>query len=166
MREVIEGAKKGDPDCVLARNMYVQRVRKYVGAFLMKLDGELDALVFTAGVGENDKEFRELVTSGMDRFGVVVDSAKNRSVKEGEIQADSSISKVMVVPTQEEYSIALQSLEVTKVLQPRAVGSQMKKPTPRAAWKVAAKQEVTPANIAIGALVVAGLAVLLDRKFR
>lgn len=167
MREVIEGAKKGDADCILARNMYVQRVRKYIGAFLMKLDGQLDALVFTAGVGENDKEFRELVTSGMDQFGVVVDSAKNRSVKEGEVQADSSISKVMVVPTQEEYSIARQSLEVTKVLQPRGrAGSQSTKPTPRAAVKVAAKQDVTPTNIAIGALVVAGLAVLLDRKFR
>jgi len=167
MREVIEGAKKGDRDCALARNMYVQRVRKYIGAYLMKLDGQLDALVFTAGVGENDKEFRELVTSGMDRFGVVVDSAKNRSTKEGEIQADSSVSKVMVVPTQEEYSIARQSLEVTKILKPQSsAGSKNNKPTPSAAAKAGASQQMTPAQMAIGALVVAGLAVLLDRKFR
>merc|ERR1719454_1886528 len=71
MREVIGGAKQGDADCQLARDMYVQRVRKYLGAFLLKLDCALDALVFTAGVGENDREFRELVTSGMKNFGVV-----------------------------------------------------------------------------------------------
>jgi len=170
MREVIEGAKKGDADCALARAMYVQRVRKYVGAFLMKLDGELDALVFTAGVGENDKEFRELVTSGMSRFGVVVDGAKNRSVKEGEIQGASSISKVMVVPTQEEYSIARQSLEVTKVLQPLGGAvAKAKKPAPRTSWPglAGAKQvatPITPTHLAIGAMILAGLAFLSDRK--
>jgi len=76
MREVIGGAKQGDADCQLARDMYVQRVRKYLGAFLLKLDCSVDALVFTAGVGENDREFRELVTSGMKNFGIVVDSEK------------------------------------------------------------------------------------------
>merc|ERR1711972_1074737 len=97
---IIGNAANGNEEAALARKMYVERVRKYLGAFLMKLDGELDALVFTAGVGENDKEFRELVTKGMDNFGVIVDSQKNRSTKEGgEIQAESSITKVLVVPT-------------------------------------------------------------------
>merc|ERR1712032_696771 len=102
MRDVIEGGKKGNEDCKLARNMYVQRVRKYVGTFLMKLDGAVDAIVFTAGVGENDKEFRELVLAGMQNLGVIVDPQKNRAAKgETEISADNSITKVFVVPTQE-----------------------------------------------------------------
>lgn len=71
MREVIEGGKNGDADCLLARKMYVQRVRRYLGAFLLKLDCACDALVFTAGVGENDKEFRELVTAGMQNVGKI-----------------------------------------------------------------------------------------------
>lgn len=166
MREVIEGAKAGDADCKLARDMYVQRVRKYLGAFLMKLDGELDALVFTAGVGENDKEFRELVTKGMDNLGVSVDSQKNRSVKGvGEIQSDSSIAKVLVVPTQEEYSIARQSLEATKLLGAQAGPTASTKPTPRSA-RAPRGQTIPPAQLAAGALAVAAIAVFLDRKLR
>merc|ERR1719240_1400524 len=79
MRDVIEAGKNGDADCKLARKMYVERVRKYIGTFLMKLDGAVDAIVFTAGVGENDKEFRELALDGMQNLGVVVDSQKNRA---------------------------------------------------------------------------------------
>merc|ERR1712146_669902 len=73
MRDVIAAAKNGDEDCALARNLYVQRVRKYLGAFLVKLNGKLDALIFTAGVGENDREFRELVTADLEILGIDVD---------------------------------------------------------------------------------------------
>merc|ERR1712039_125512 len=83
------------------------------GAFLVKLNGKLDALVFTAGVGENDKEFRELVTANLDTLGIEVDSQKNRSIKGGgEIQSDRSRTHVLVVNTQEELSLACQSLEL------------------------------------------------------
>lgn len=113
MRDVINAAKSGDVDCALARNLYVQRVRKYLGAFLVKLDGKLDALVFTAGVGENDKEFRELVTANLETLGIDVDASKNRALKGGgEIQSSRSRSKVLVVNTQEELSLACQSLEL------------------------------------------------------
>jgi len=113
MREVIDGAKNGDPDCQLARSLFVQRVRKYIGAFLVKLDGHLDALVFTAGVGENDKGFRELVTANLQRFGIEVDPARNQALKgSGEIQSARSTVKVMVTQTQEELCIAEQSLQV------------------------------------------------------
>lgn len=119
MRDVITAAKSGDADCALARNLYVERVRKYLGAFLVKLGGNLDALVFTAGVGENDREFRELVTANLDRFGIDMDAEKNRSLKGGgEIQSDSSRSKVLVVNTQEELSLACQSLELCGLIQP------------------------------------------------
>merc|ERR1711920_728804 len=108
--DVNNAAKEGDKDCALARSLYVERVRKYLGAFLVKLDGKLDALVFTAGVGENDREFRELVAANLDRFGIDVDSDRNRSLKGGgEIQSDRSRPKVLVVNTQEELSLACQS---------------------------------------------------------
>jgi len=114
MREVIANAKKGDQDAQLARNVYVRRVRKYLGSFLVELDGVLDALVFTAGVGENDREFWSLATAGLERtLGIDVDPAKAKSVRGGgEIQSSSSRSKVLVVPTQEELEIATQSLNL------------------------------------------------------
>jgi len=113
MRDVITAAKEGHKDCALARSLYVERVRKYLGAFLVKLDGKLDALVFTAGVGENDREFRELVTANLHPLGIEVDAPKNRAVKGGgEIQSSRSRSKVLVVNTQEELSLACQSLEL------------------------------------------------------
>jgi acetate kinase len=119
MRDIIGAAKDGDADCALARSLYVQRVRKYLGAFLVKLNGKLDALVFTAGVGENDREFRELVTADLDSLGIDVDPQKNRDLKGGgEIQSRRSRSKVLVVNTQEELSLACQSLELCGLLAP------------------------------------------------
>lgn len=120
MREIIEQAEKGNADAALARKMYVERVRKYLGAFLVKLNGELDALVFTAGVGENDKGFRELVTEGLQSLGIQVDAAKNQALKGGgEIQSAQSRAKVLVVPTQEELCIAQQALEKVGLVKPQ-----------------------------------------------
>jgi len=79
MREVISSGDAGNHDSALARKMYVERVRKYLGAYLVKLNGQLDALVFTAGVGENDKDFRELATAGLEPLGISMDSKKSRS---------------------------------------------------------------------------------------
>merc|ERR1711862_621114 len=88
------------------------------------------------GVGENDKEFRELALAGMENLGVVVDSQKNRAAKgETEISAENSITKVFVIPTQEEYSIARQSCTATNILGPEPSPPPSSKPTPRAAWK-------------------------------
>lgn len=168
MRDVIEGGKNGDEDCKLARKMYIQRVRKYIGTFLMKLDGAVDAIVFTAGVGENDKEFRELVLSGMENLGVVVDSKKNRAAKgETEISADNSITKVFVVPTQEEYSIARQSCTATKILGDEPSAPPSSKPTPRSKWLQQSNSNSTPGlQFVFGALAVACLAVFADRRLR
>merc|ERR1712232_982006 len=83
----------------------------------------------------NDKEFRELALAGMQNLGVIVDSQKNRAAKgETEISAESSITKVFVVPTQEEYSIARQSCTATKILGPEPSAPPSNKPTPRARW--------------------------------
>jgi len=116
MREIIAAAKAGDEDAALARNLYIQRLRKYIGAFMVKLDGKVDAIVWTAGVGENDREVRELALANLDRLGIEVSTERNRSVSEGVISTDKSRTKVLVVPTKEELCIATQALEITGLM--------------------------------------------------
>jgi len=174
MREVIGAGEKGDADAVVARKMYVERVRKYMGAFLVKLGGDLDALVFTAGVGENDKGFRELVTKGLGPLGIEVDAAKNQALKGGgEIQTSGSRAKVLVVPTQEELCIAQQSLEACKLIKPPpapvAAGGKGKataKPSKVQTNNPGSAKGTPPIVLAFGALAVAAVAIFADRKMR
>jgi len=87
----------------------------------------------------------------------------------GEIQASTSISKVLVVPTQEEYSIARQSLEVTKILGAARGPAMSSKPTPRSGWNVkggAGTEATSSIQLVLGAFAIAGLAVVMDRKLR
>merc|ERR1712187_922397 len=119
------------------------------------------------GVGENDKEFRELALAGMQNLGVVVDSQKNRAAKgEAEISAANSITKVFVVPTQEEYSIARQSCTATKLLGAEPSAPPSSKPTPREAWSQKSGSSDRRLDFLFGALVVASLAIFADRKLR
>merc|ERR1719238_1606352 len=117
-------AADGNAEAKLARAVYVERVRKYIGAFLVKLNGDLDALVFTAGVGENDKGLREMACEGLGPLGIEVDPVKNQELKgDGEIQTATSRAKVMAIHTEEELSIATQSLELTGLMDPVAAVS-------------------------------------------
>merc|ERR1719454_2255712 len=101
MRDNIKAAAEGNPEAALARAVYCQRIRKYIGSFLVKLNGDLDALVFTAGVGENDKGLREMVCEGLMPLGIDIDPAKNQQIqgKLAEVQSRESRVKIMVVPT-------------------------------------------------------------------
>lgn len=90
----------------LAYDIYVHRLRKYVGAYLAVL-GRVDAIAFTAGVGENAPSVREDALAGLDGLGIVVDRARNRSGKGARvISPDDSPTTVLVVPTNEELAIA------------------------------------------------------------
>jgi len=114
MREVIAAGKAGNKDAALARSLYIERIRKYIGAFLVKLNGDVDAIIWTAGVGENDKEARELSLANLAKLGIEVDTVANRNLKgEGIISTSASRTKVMVIPTQEELCIVQQALELT-----------------------------------------------------
>lgn len=104
MREIID-AKDTNADAKLAFEMYVDRIQKFIGQYLAVLNGA-DALVFTAGVGENSVPVREAVLSGLTWFGIEVDPAKNVFGVEGEISTPSSRVKVYVIPTDEELVIA------------------------------------------------------------
>ncbi len=95
-------------DCRLALNMHSYKVKKYIGAFYAVL-GIVDAIAFTAGVGENGAEYRESVCEGLEGLGIVLDKDKNNNFKRGEINlisADDSKVKIYVIPTDEELMIA------------------------------------------------------------
>lgn len=108
--------EKNDPRADLALDVYCHRVRKYLGAYLLELGGDVDGIVFTAGIGENSAMVRERVCRGLSALGVELDAAKNASSTLGagpmEIQSSSSRIKVLVVPTDEERSIAEQTFQI------------------------------------------------------
>jgi acetate kinase len=107
LRDVLAAASSGDPRAELALDVYAHRIRGYVGAYLAHLGG-LDALVFTAGVGENSPEVRARVVQGLGHLGLELDPARNES-REREARAispDGAAVPVLVVPTNEELQIA------------------------------------------------------------
>jgi acetate kinase len=113
MRDIVERVKKGDADAVLAYQMYAYRIKQYVGNYAAAMNG-LDAIVFTAGIGENDTVTRKLVCENMDFFGIELDEEKNltRSNKLREINTEKARTKVLVIPTNEELEIAKQCFEL------------------------------------------------------
>src|SRR5690606_23347729 len=102
-----------DADAVLAYQMYAYRIKQYVGNYAAAMNG-LDAIVFTAGIGENDTVTRKLVCENMDFFGIELDEEKNltRSNKLREINTEKARTKVLVIPTNEELEIAKQCFEL------------------------------------------------------
>ncbi|NMR18945.1 acetate kinase [Cellulomonas fimi] len=110
-RELHRLIGEGDADAQLALDVYVHRLRKYVGAYLAVL-GRVDVISFTAGVGENDARVRELALAGMEGLGIAVDPARNAGPKSEPtiVSPDWTSTLVMVVPTDEELAIARQSV--------------------------------------------------------
>jgi acetate kinase len=109
LRDIEAEAEKGNKECQLALLMNAYRIKKTIGSYTAALNG-LDAIVFTAGIGENSSYMRKLVCTDMDYFGIEIDSVKNetRSKSIREINKENSLVKVLVVPTDEEYEIANQ----------------------------------------------------------
>jgi acetate kinase len=110
MRDVQKAAASGDPAAELALEVYLHRIRGYVGSYYAQL-GHLDAVVFTAGVGENNPLVRARSLGGLEELGITVDTALNEAPgsEARTISAASSRVKVLVVPTNEELEIARQS---------------------------------------------------------
>ena len=106
-RELFELIESGDAGARLAYDVYVHRLRRYLGAYLVEL-GRVDTLVFTAGVGENNARVRADSLAGLERFGISVDSARNEANEHGAryISPTDSPVAVLVVPTDEELAIA------------------------------------------------------------
>ena len=113
-------ADDGDARAQLAIGMYCYRIRKYIGAYLAVL-GHLDALVFTAGIGENSPEIREQVCSGLEALGITLDTGRNHRQADGviEIQQTAAPVRVLVVPTNEEIEIARQTVSCIEAISSR-----------------------------------------------
>jgi acetate kinase len=113
MREVLARAGSGDPNACLARDMYCYRAKKYIGAYCAVL-GRLDALVFTAGIGEHSPDIRAGICAGLEGMGIRLDEERNgqRLKHARAIHRDDSRVAVLVIPTDEELEIARQTRAV------------------------------------------------------
>ncbi|WP_373082687.1 acetate kinase [Streptococcus sanguinis] len=105
MRDIHEAMRAGDAKAQLANDIFVDRIQKYIGQYLAVLNGA-DAIIFTAGIGENSVTIRELVINGISWFGCNVDPEKNVHGAEGVISSPDAKVKVLVIPTDEELVIA------------------------------------------------------------
>ena len=115
LREVSEKAEKGNENCQNALKLAAYRIKKYIGAYTAALNG-LDAIVFTAGIGENSSLMRKMSTENLNCFGIELDEQKNkiRSKEIREIQKVSAKVKILIIPTNEEIEIAKQSYNFLK----------------------------------------------------
>lgn len=108
-RDVTEKYNKGDENAILCYEMYAYKIKKYIGAYTAVLNG-VDALIFTAGLGEHDEIMRSLACKELNNLGVVLDEEKNIALNHPkeivEIQAENSAVKILVIPTNEELQIA------------------------------------------------------------
>ncbi|NRD23684.1 acetate kinase [Winogradskyella litoriviva] len=115
LRDIESQAEKGNEDCKLALEMNAYRIKKYIGAYTAAMNG-LDAIVFTAGIGENSNYMREKVCENMDYFGIQLDLDKNdvRSKEVREINVKDAKTKILVIPTNEELEIAKQAFDLVQ----------------------------------------------------
>ena len=109
LRDIEANAEKGNAACQLALAMNAYRIKKYIGSYTAALNG-LDAIIFTAGIGENSSYIRKLVCTDMEFFGIELNDEINeiRSKEIREINLPKSRAKILVVPTDEEIEIANQ----------------------------------------------------------
>jgi acetate kinase len=113
MREVVGAMKKGNARAKLAFDIFVHRLRAGIGSMIAALGG-IDALVFTAGIGENSAEVRAGACANLDFLGAVIDSGKNLgSPLERDIAADGSKVRVLVLEAQEDWAIARECWKLT-----------------------------------------------------
>ena len=119
-RDVEAARAAGDKNATLALDMYNDRIAKYIAEYYIKLDGEVDALVFTAGVGENGIEARKEIIRRLNALGIKVDEEKNSKIasykneNEGIISSDDSSVPVYVLPTNEEIMIIKDTYNLVK----------------------------------------------------
>lgn len=120
MRTIVELAEQGDFRAELAINIFCYHIKKYIGAYMAALNG-IDAIVFTGGIGENSSLIRERACANLQNLGIEINTEKNsqRSRQIQEIQNDSARIKILVIPTNEELEIAMQSAHIIKNIKSR-----------------------------------------------
>ena len=109
MRDIRKMATAGDENALLSLALYAYRIKKFIGAYAAVLNG-IDAIIFTAGVGENDRDMREAVCKELGFLGIEMSLDSNRQYKGGlmDVSTDDSKVKILIIPTNEEYEIVSQ----------------------------------------------------------
>ncbi|WP_435048377.1 acetate/propionate family kinase [Formosa sp. S-31] len=115
LRDIEAKAEAGNKECILALEMNAYRIKKYIGSYIAALNG-VDAIVFTAGIGENSSTIRQLVCKDMDCFGIELDEEVNavRSSEIRTINKPEAKTKILVIPTNEELEIAKQCFDLAQ----------------------------------------------------
>ncbi len=113
LRDIETAANQGDKRAELALKMYAGAIKKYIGNYTAQMNG-LDALIFTAGIGENSEIVRKLVAHDLNFIGIEIDPNKNQNPKkyQGDITGKNAKVKVFVIPTNEEKEIATQAYQL------------------------------------------------------
>jgi acetate kinase len=112
MRDIVNAADSGNKDAALALKMFIRRIVKYIGSYYVLLGGA-DAIVFTGGIGEHSIPERKAILDGIACLGIKCDEARNKECfgKAGVISTDDSSWKAIVMPTNEELMIALETVK-------------------------------------------------------
>lgn len=115
-RDLYAASREGNKRAKMALDMFIYQCKKYIGAYTAAMGG-IDAIVFTAGIGENTPEMRESVIDGLSYLGANIDPLKNNGLrgKEADITSDGSSVRVLVVPTNEELAIARETDRMVKL---------------------------------------------------
>ena len=112
LRDVLKNHNKGNHEATLAITLYTYRIKKYIGAYMAAIGNALDAVIFTAGVGENSAIIREMTIENLALFGLAIDQNKNRIDQNGIREIQASHTKILIVPTNEELEIANQAYQL------------------------------------------------------
>ncbi len=113
-RKVADAANSGNYRAQLAQKILFNSIKKHIGSYIAEMNG-IDALVFTAGIGENSAETRSAVCKDMDFFGIKIDEEANKvRGKETDVSAKDAKVRTLVIPTNEEYMIALDTAKFCK----------------------------------------------------
>jgi acetate kinase len=110
MRDILKSASEGNKKAITTIKCFVYRIKKYIGAYAVSMGG-LDAVVFTAGIGENSSQLRAMICEGLEFLGLKIDEHHN-SNKNKIISSDNSKVKVLVIPTNEELLIARDTIQI------------------------------------------------------
>ncbi len=115
LRDINEAASKGNKRAALAKDILVKGIRKYIGSYMVEL-GRVDAIIFTAGIGENEGYIREQCMENLEEFGIKLDKSLNDSIraKLAYINTPDSRIKILIVPTNEELMIAIETESVLR----------------------------------------------------
>lgn len=111
MRDIVESVEQGDAIAQAALEVYSYRIKKYIGAYGAVV-GPLDAIIFTAGIGENVPLIRQMCIRELEHLGIELDPTKNQASDPSDISTDTSSVKILVVPTNEELEIAQETQKV------------------------------------------------------